>query len=273
MGKNIAVLMLLLTGLLTGRADEPAARELARQLVDAFNSPQATLPDPATAATNMVILQKAIGETPADPALHFALATCYLAQKNNAAAFASLDKACVLSQYNPRMGMVYALLLKRNREPLKARAVFAQMVAAHPELPPLGIALASLDLTVQKYAEAAALIQNVRDHAPADLAENDQAALLYMLGTCRLYQGDPAGAIELLQQAVRHMPKSVVMLAMLGEAHLKAGDLSAAKNDLDQGLAINPQYSAALYYQGVWREREGSRELATALFQAAYDNG
>jgi len=126
MGKNIAVLMLLLTGLLTGRADEPAARELARQLVDAFNSPQATLPDPATAATNMVILQKAIGETPADPALHFALATCYLAQKNNAAAFASLDKACVLSQYNPRMGMVYALLLKRNREPLKARAVLRQ---------------------------------------------------------------------------------------------------------------------------------------------------
>jgi tetratricopeptide (TPR) repeat protein len=273
MKKIIAVLTLLLTGHLAGLADAPSPRDLARQLINDFNSNPTATPNPATVATNITVLQKAIEAEPTDPALPFALATCYLAQKNAPAAFANLERAYALSQNNPRIGMAYAMILKRNREPLKARMIFQQMVAAHPGQPPLQIALASLDLTVQNYAEASALIENILNHAPADLADNDRGALLYMLGVCHLHQGDQAGAIDLLKQANTRMPHAVLVLATLGEACLKAGDLNGAKNNLDQALAINGRYPAALYYKGVSLERQGTPDLAAPLFRAAYASG
>lgn len=269
MKKIIAFLMLLAAGSLAGWADEPAPRELANQLINAFSANPGGPSDPQTLATNITVLQKAIGADPADPALHLALATCYLAQKNSTAAMASMDKAYALSQGNPRIGMVYALTLKRNREPLKARALYAEMIAAHPDLPPLEIALASLDITIQKYEEAEGIIEKLRANAPADLAETDQGALLFMLGTCRLYQGDQPGAVFLLQGASQHLPHAVLVLALLGEACLKQGDVNEAKDFLDQALAINPKFPSALYYKGVCLEHLGHPELAPPFFQDA----
>jgi tetratricopeptide (TPR) repeat protein len=94
-----------------------------------------------------------------------------------------------------------------------------------------------------------------------------------MLGTCYLYKGNYAKAIETLERGLSLMPGMAMDLTVLGEAYLKNGDLKKAAVALDKALAINPQIPSALYYKGVYFEKMGNPEMAQKSFQDGYTSG
>jgi tetratricopeptide (TPR) repeat protein len=168
--------------------------------------------------------------------------------------------------------MLYALALKMNKQPLKAYELDQEMVTLHPEVIRLQINLAAMDMTIQKYDEAAAILEALQQKEPANLAEQDKGSLLYMLGTCYLYQGHQDQAIAALEKARSIMPYPVY-LSVLGEAYLKNGNLESAGAVLDKALAKNPRIPAVLYYRGICHEKTGNAEMAQKDFQDAYTYG
>jgi tetratricopeptide (TPR) repeat protein len=137
----------------------------------------------------------------------------------------------------------------------------------------LQIQLATIDMTIQKYDEAIAMLEALLQKAPADLAVQDKSVLLYLLGTCYLYKGNHAKAIETLESSLSVMPNMAMDLTALGEAYLKTGDLKKAGVTLDKALAINPQIPSALYYKGIYFEKMGNPEMAQKCFQDGYTHG
>ncbi|EEF58636.1 TPR repeat-containing protein [Pedosphaera parvula Ellin514] len=269
------VIVLLFLGVVShhGLATEPSPQDLARQLITAFNAGQKNQFTPAALATNELILQKAEKDYPDDPSIHSALGACYMAQENMPACVGSMEKAYVTSKHDPRTGMMYALALKMNKELSKAYSVDKEMVAEHPDIPQLQFSLATLEMTIQKYDEAVAILEPLWAKAPANLPEKDKGTINFMLGLCYLYNGQHAKAISSLENANSHFPNAGMIYNVLGEAYLKGGEPDKAKDFLEKALAINPKLPSALYYRGICLERSGDSEHANKCFQECYRFG
>jgi len=251
---------------------QPTPQELARQVITAFQTGRSDQIKPNLTA-DVSILEKGSKDFPDDPLIHFALATCYMGQDNKQAALKSMETAYTLSKKDAGIGLMYALALKMNKQPLKAYELDKEMVALHPSVPQLQIQLATIDMTIQKYDEAITILEALMQKAPANLAAQDKSVLLFMLGTCYLYKGNYAKAIETLESGLSLMPGMAMDLTVLGEAYLKNGDLKKAGVALDKALAINPQIPSALYYKGIYFEKIGNPEMAQKSFQDGYTNG
>ena len=219
------------------------------------------------------IFENALSHETNDVVIHYALAICYMSQNKGEAALTNLAIAYKNSDKNPSIGLLYGLTLKMNVQPLKAYEVDKEMAAAHPDVPQLQVNLATMEMTIQKYNEAAAILENVRQKAPDNLVAGDKSALLLMLGTCYLYQGQHAKAIEALENAESVMPGMAADLTVLGQAYLKNGDLTKANATLTKALSVNPTIPAALYYQGICREKNEDPIGAQKDFEDAYTYG
>jgi tetratricopeptide (TPR) repeat protein len=251
------------------QSDSPTPQELARQIIAAYQSGHAGQLR-ASLPADVPVFENALKDSPNDPLIHFALALCNLGQNQKEAALANFEIAYKNSNDDASIGALYALALKMNRQPLKAYELDKEMIATHPDVPQLQISLAALDITIQKYDEAIAILEALQQKAPANLAPQDKSALSLMQGTCYLYQGNHAKAIEALENSQSITPNMAVDLTVLGEAYLKNGDLEKAGATLDKALAVNPQIPSALYYKAVCDEKAGNTNAAQKHFQDAY---
>jgi len=276
MSRTIFVLIALVSYFEVFAADSqsnsPTPQELARQVITAYQSGQASQLR-ATLPADVPIFEKGAKDFPNDPLIHFALAICCMGQDQKEAAITNFDIAYKNSNKNASIGVLYALAFKVNKQPLKAYELDREIVALHPDVPQLQISLTTLDMTIQKYDEASAILQALQQKAPANLRPEDKSVLLLMQGTCYLYKGDQTRAIEALEQSQSIMPDMAVDLTVLGEAYLKNGDLNKASEALDRALAINPRIPSALYYRGICYEKTGNSNMAQKDFQDAYTNG
>jgi len=254
----------------SGFAAEVLPHDLARQIIVGFNSGQRVA---VMQATNVSILQKAAKDYPDDSSIHYALGICYMAQTNGAASVASMEKAYATSKKDPQIGLMYGLVLKMNKESLKAYKLDKEIAAARPEIPQLQVSLATLEMTIQKYDEATAILESLQNKAPPNLTPADKGILLMMLGTCYLHKGDHAEAIKTLEDANSLTPNAAVLLVTMGEAYLKAGQLEKGREFLDKALAINPRIPSALFYKGICFESSGSPNLAKGCYQNSYTFG
>lgn len=254
------------------QSDSPTPQELARQVITAFQSGHARQLR-ATLPADVPIFEKALKDHPDDSLIRFALATCEMGQDQKEAALTNLDIAYKNSDKNASIGVMYALGLKMNKQPLKAYELDKELVALHPDVPQLQISLAALDITIQKYDEAIAILEALQQKAPANLEAQDKSVLFLMQGTCYLYKGYHSKAIETLENAESIMPGMAMDLTVLGEAYLKNGDLEKAGTALDKALAINSTIPSALYYRGVCFEKAGNSDAAQKDFQDAYTYG
>ena len=243
-------------------------RELSRQIITAFQAGQAGQLKLKLSA-DIVILEKGARDYHGDPLIHFALATCYLCQDKYQPAITNMEIAYTNSSKDVSVGVMYALALKMNMQPLKAYELDKEMLALHPGIPQLEISMATLEITIQKYDEALALIEVLLQKAPENLQALDKSVLFLMQGTCYLYKGNRAKAIELLQKDLSLTPNMAMDLTVLGEAFLKNGDLEKANEVLDKALAINQTIASALYYKGIIFEKAGNSTLSGKYFQDA----
>jgi tetratricopeptide (TPR) repeat protein len=252
--------------------DRSTPQELARQIITAFQTGRRSQIKENVAADTS-ILERASEVFPKDSVIYFALAICYMEQDNKPAGLKTIEKAYTLSQKDVGIGVLYALALKINKQPLKAYELNKEMVALHPDVAQLQIQLATLEMTIQEYDEAIAILEALQKKAPTNLPAQDKSVLLFMLGTCYLYTGNHAKAIDTLENALVYTPKMATALAVLGETYLKTGEMEKAVAALDKALAINSSYPEALYFKGICLEKTGNPEMAQKSFQNGYTNG
>ena len=275
--KHVALAIAMLVWLEAVAADAPqplsSSQQLARQVITAFQTGRGSVIQ-SNVTAYLPVLEKGVKDFPQDPLMYFALGICDMGQENKQrAAIEAMDKAYRLSQKDAGIGVLYALALKMNKQPMKAYELDKEMVAAHPRTPQLEIQLAVLDLTIQKYDEAMTILSSLEQNAPANLPSKDRSALLLMLGTCHLYKGNHQRAIETLERSLSITPNMATDLMVLGEACLKCGDLEKANRHLDAALSINPKIPSALYYRGICFGKAGNHERAQKAFEDAYKYG
>jgi tetratricopeptide (TPR) repeat protein len=275
MKRIILALVLLVSGFGSYAGDSPTVhptpKELAQQIIIDFQAGRQSQIT-SNLAAHVLILEKASKESPEDYQVYYALAICYVNQDNIKAGLIAIEKAYTLSQQNVGLGSLYAVFLKMNKQPTKAYEVDKEMVARRPDVPQLQVELAALEMTIQKYDEAIAILEALLQRAPANLTAQDRSVLFYMLGNCYLYTGQQAKAIEALENALSYTPRMATALALLGEVYVKTDKMNKAVTALDKALAINPKYPVALYYKGIYLEKTGSPEMAKKEFQDAYAN-
>lgn len=252
-------------------SDSPAPQELAQHIITAFQSGHAGQLRSSLPA-DIPILEKAAKDLPRDSLIHFALGICYMSEDRRAT-ITNFEIAFKNSNKNPNIGVLYALSLKMDKQPLKAYELYREMAALHPDVPRLQVSLAAFDITIQKYDEAIVILEKLQQKASTNLAPQDKSTLLLMQGTCYLHKGYHAKAIEVLENSQSITPKMAMGLTVLGEAYLKNGHLNKASETLDKALAINPRIPSALYYRAICSEKAGHLELAQKDFHDAYTYG
>lgn len=247
-------------------------RELAKQIVAAYQTGKREwLKQNET--NNVLALEKAVKDFPADPMIHFALAESYMGQDKTGPALVSMEKAYNLSKKDPGIGMMYALALKMSKQPLKAYELDKDIADQNPNIPQLQFTAATIGITIQKYAEALPALERIEKQILRNMDPKDKSVVLLTLGTCYLYTTNHAQAILTLERALKYTPKMGTAFAVLGETYLKSGSPEKAHDCFEKALAIYPRYPVVLYYKGILLEKQGNPEKAEKCFQLAYEEG
>lgn len=92
---------------------------------------------------------------------------------------------------------------------------------------------------------------------------------LYREGCRRLDDGDPAGAIELLEQAVAIEPHKASLRETLARACFATSRIRRARREFEQVLVLDPSNAYAHFGLGRAYEREGHLRLAGKHFKLA----
>ncbi len=108
--------------------------------------------------------------------------------------------------------------------------------------------------------DAARLIAEARALAPSD------PRVLNALGLQALRANDPANARPLLEQAVAQEPREPTLWLNLSQCRRMQGDVAGELVALDQALALQPRYYPALLQKATYLERQGKRKQAAHLY-------
>jgi aspartate beta-hydroxylase len=109
-------------------------------------------------------------------------------------------------------------------------------------------------------SDAARLIAEARALAPAD------SRVLNALGLQALRENDPARARPHLEQAVAQAPREPVLWLNLAQCRRMQGDAAGELEALDQALALQPRFYPALLQKATWLERQGKPKQAVHLY-------
>ncbi|CAN5922741.1 hypothetical protein BH23ACT10_BH23ACT10_22230 [soil metagenome] len=92
---------------------------------------------------------------------------------------------------------------------------------------------------------------------------------LYREGCRRLDDGDPAGAIEPLEQAVTLEPRKASLRETLARACFATSRIRRARQEFEEVLVLDPSNAYAHYGLGRAYEREGQLRQAAKHFKLA----
>jgi len=97
---------------------------------------------------------------------------------------------------------------------------------------------------------------------------NDPQAMA-LLAEAELKNGDSQHAISTLQAVAKHSPERIDLRVRLGRAWLESGHVLLARNEAEQVLQIQPEYSPAWQLMGDVHQIEGSFDNALAAYHRA----
>jgi aspartate beta-hydroxylase len=109
-------------------------------------------------------------------------------------------------------------------------------------------------------SDAARLIAEARALAPSD------SRVLNALGLQALRENDPTNARPHLEQAVAQTPREPVLWLNLAQCRQMQGDAAGELGALDQALALQPRFYPALLQKATWLERHGKPKQAVHVY-------
>ena len=107
--------------------------------------------------------------------------------------------------------------------------------------------------------------------AASRAAGKDDPAQLLAAAEAKLEQGDAAGALPLVERALKRDPKLARGYLARSTAHLILGEQASGKQDLDRAIALDPSLRQAYLNRGAVAMSEGRNDAALADFQRARD--
>ncbi len=161
--------------------------------------------------------------------------------------------------------MALAKLELAARDPAAAMKALNDALAAAPNDPTLLDATGVLLALQRNFAEAVLRFRA----ALAALAPNApvRSTVQVHLGSALLAGGDPAGAAQVLEQAVREHPQDTAARVQLGAAQFSSGDEPQALANLRLAVKQSPEDAAAAYQLALTLQSQGHAEEALTLFE------
>ena len=272
--KKIVCAFFILSQSLEGFADdvktpEQSPQELAHKIISEVQNKQDYLVNPSLTAS-ISVLEKGTTQFPNDPQIYFALAECYTLQHNNPATLINIEKAYSLSLKNVHIGETYIDALVTNKQPLKAVETSKELLAMYPSDFALQQETAALEVFIQKYDDASAILEPLAQIPPWSLPDGDNETVLLNLGVCYLYEGHYSQAVDTFESLNKRYPPSVAVLTYLGETYIKSNNFEKGVSCIDQALSIAPDCPPTLFYKGVCLEKSGDLKAAQKSFEKAY---
>ena len=199
---------------------------------------------------------------PAEEGVRRALIQWHLAGGDTAGAEAVLRRAADAAPAGdpqPALGLVQFLLELKGADPARAELEARIAAAAGGDALPFRRALAGLDFTQGRSAEAIAALRALVDGAPpSDSARDIESTLAEMLAET----GDDEGAAALLEQVLATDPAHVAALKLHAKMAIDADRPETAIEDMRAALAQAPRDPEIMTIMALAHERQGSRELA-----------
>jgi len=141
---------------------------------------------------------------------------------------------------------------------------------SRPALRPL--AARCLGRTATVFAPLALALLLALPAAPGRAAApRDDPAQLVAAAEAKVEQGDAAGALPLLERALKRDPRLARGYLVRSTAHHILGEQAAGKQDLERAIALDPSLRQAFLNRGAVAMAEGNNEAALADFQRARD--
>jgi tetratricopeptide (TPR) repeat protein len=184
------------------------------------------------AAAGIAAFEKAIELEPESSAAHFGLATLTARQGDLARGLELCDRAYALDASDGQAAYTAAQLALANGERDAAVERLRRIVLHHPEI--VGAMNDLAFLLAEQGSEldlALSLAEGARERDPSP-------EILDTLGWVRLQRGEPALAVEVLEEAVSGRPGSATLRYHLGTALREVGDEARAKEMLQAALEL-----------------------------------
>jgi tetratricopeptide (TPR) repeat protein len=190
---------------------------------------------------------------------YLALSQFYLQHQKNQEAEAVLRKGMDLLPKSVNIVFTLGRHYEIQNEQAKARAIYEKVIQdkkTEGSIQEAEARLASLDFLEGHLKEGEERIDSILRKNP----ESEEA--LTFKGKILLQRKEYFEAIQHFRTALKGQPERADLLALLGEAYLKAGELDLAKDSLDQSLKLNPQLWSSRYYEALVEAGKGRTESA-----------
>lgn len=186
------------------------------------------------------------------------------------AAQTELDLALKISPGNYSARKVEAAILLGEGDLLSALKLASQLNRMTPDDTAVWALLAEINSSLGKYSEALRDAQWILDLRPGSSLGFIEAAAL------RQEHGDPEGAIEFYQEALRRITygdsvQRAWLLVRIGNVALQSGNVRIAREQFETALKLNPQSRIAAAGLAKVRIAEGDYSSAISLLKERYE--
>ncbi len=213
------------------------------------------------------VLTQAVQEDPLAEKRYLALSQIYVEHQKYQEGEDALEKGIKALPKSAKILFTLGQLYEIRKDQPRARALYEKVVRDKKNeglVQEAEARLASMDLQEGHSKEGEQRIDVILRKNP----EAEEA--LTIKGKILMGRKEYFEAIQDFRTALKGQPERADLLALLGEAYLKAGELDLAKDSLDQSLKLNPQlwgsrYQEALIEAGKGRIKEAEKDLEEIL--------
>ena len=206
-------------------------------------------------------LKKALELDPKSTSAQMVLGNIYWARNDLTHAEEAFKSAAELSPMRSTRRVKYAEFKLHTQAPAEARRILEEITRNAPDYLPAWNLLAQIALNERKYDECQSLLQRVLVRDPANYD-----ALLFG-GMVQLEKGDTAKALAEFNRMSTVYGRSPQVQFQLARANLLAGNTAKATVNLDQAVALDPNYADAILLRASLRIRQGDTTQAIAALK------
>ncbi|HEX5036412.1 MAG TPA: tetratricopeptide repeat protein [bacterium] len=206
------------------------------------------LKDPARAIN---AYQRVVEMDPSNAKALSALAELYVARKDDARALEAFTRLEALAPNDVNLKLKVALIYYEQKQFEKAVEKFQELKAAYPDDDRLGYYMGVIQENLKKDDEAAAEFEKV-----AVSSQFYKDARLH-LAFLKLRQKDEAGAVRIMEDAIRKKPRVGPFYEYLSEIYRDRPDYDRAIEVLKTGVKKSPDKETLWYDLGVMYDKAG----------------
>ena len=211
----------------------------------------------------LAVLQKAVDTMPDYLPARYELASMLIAKGDYDPATAQVDAIRKVSKQDARAYYFEALIAAKRGNLAAARDSIQQVLKAAPEHVPSLLLAGEIELRAKQYDSAQGYLRKALQGA------QNSPYIQRLLAVTYLRLGNPARAVDVLQQPLSRGSKDPQLMAVAGEAYLAVVDFPKAEQYFAQTVALQPTNAEVRTRLGQVRLAEGETDSAIRDLETA----